>query len=314
VLDRRTGKPLTPVGERPAPAGAAAGDFTARTQPYSIGMPSLLPAPLTEASAWGITPIDQLACRIRFRQLRYDGPLTPPSVQGSLSFPGSAGVVSWGGGSIDTARHLLIVNSVDSPFVTRLIPRAQADRAGLGTPPNSRGASDAARGTPEKASGAMAGLPQVGTPFAAQATPFLSPLNIPCIAPPWGQLTAIDLGTRRILWQQPFGTSRDTGPFGLRIGLPLPIGVPSAGGPLTLGSGVTLIAAAQDRYIRAFDTQTGHELWRARLPAGGQATPMTYISGRTGRQIVVVAAGGHGGLNTVPGDYVMAFALDAGRK
>ena len=237
--------------------------------------------------------------------------MTPPSVQGTLSFPGSAGVVSWGGISIDADRHLLIVNSVDSPFVTRLIPRAQADRAGLGVPPNSRGASGASRGTPERASGAMAGLPQVGTPFAAQATPFLSPLNIPCIAPPWGQLTAIDIDSRQVVWQKPFGTSRDTGPLGLRVGLPLPIGVPSAGGPLTLSSGVTLIAAAQDRYIRAFDTRTGQQLWRARLPAGGQATPMTYISDRTGRQIVVVAAGGHGGLNTAPGDYVVAFALDA---
>ena len=311
VLDRRTGKPLTQVVERAAPQGAAPGDFTAPTQPYSVGMPSLLPPRLTEASTWGITPLDQLACRIRFRELRYDGPLTPPSVQGSISFPGSAGVVSWGGGSIDPVRHLLVVNSVNSPFVTRLIPRAEADRMGLDTPPNSRGAGEATKGSPEKASGAMAGLPQVGTPYAAQAMPFLSPLAIPCIAPPWGQLTAVDLGSRKVVWQKPFGTSRDTGPLGLRIGLPLPIGVPSAGGPLTLGSGVTIIAAAQDRYIRALDTRTGKELWRARLPAGGQATPMSYISNRTGRQIVVVGAGGHGGLNTTPGDYVEAFALDA---
>jgi len=309
VLDRRTGKPLAAVAERPAPRGAAAGDFTAPTQPYSTGMPSLLGPRLREASAWGITPIDQLLCRIRFRQLRYEGPLTPPSVGGSLSYPGSAGVVSWGGVSIDPRRDLLVVNSVHSPFVTRLIPRAAADRNGMSTPPNSvptggsRGSSEA------KQVGAMAAMPQVGTPYAAQAVPFLSPLKIPCIAPPWGRITAIDLKKRRVVWEKPFGTSRDTGPLGLRTGLPLPIGVPSAGGPITTASGITFIAAAQDRYLRAFDTKTGAELWRGRLPAGAQATPMTYVSAASGRQFVVVAAGGHAGLNTAPGDYVVAFAL-----
>ena len=314
VLDRRNGKPIVEVAERPAPRGAAEGDFSSPTQPYSVGMPSLLPPRLHEEATWGITPLDQLACRIRFRQLRYEGPLTPPSVRGSLSYPGSAGIISWGGVSIDPGRHLLVVNSVHSPFVTRLIPRAEAIRMGLSSPPNSRGASAASKGSAERASGAMAGLPQVGTPYAAQAQPFLSPLGIPCIAPPWGRLTAIDLETRHIAWQMPFGTSRDTGPLGLRVGLPLPIGVPSAGGPVTTRSGLLFIAAAQDRYIRAFATISGIELWRARLPAGGQATPMTYVSGRTGRQILVVAAGGHGGLNTAPGDYVEAFALGAVSK
>ena len=155
----------------------------------------------------------------------------------------------------------------------------------------------------------MAAMPQVGTPYAAQAVPFLSSLKIPCIAPPWGRITAIDLKKRRVVWEKPFGTSRDTGPLGLRTGLPLPIGVPSAGGPITTASGITFIAAAQDRYLRAFDTKTGAELWRGRLPAGAQATPMTYVSAASGRQFVVVAAGGHAGLNTAPGDYVVAFAL-----
>jgi len=310
VLDRRTGQPLLPVVERPAPQGAAAGDFTSATQPYSSGFPSLLlPARLSEARAWGITPLDQLWCRIAFRRLRYDGPMTPPSVQGSLSYPGSAGVVSWGGVSIDPLRHLLVVNSVHTPFVTRLIPRAEANALGLSTPPNTA-IGGGSRGSAESMkSGAKAGLPQVGTPYAAQALPFLSPLGIPCMSPPWGRITAIDLKTRQVAWQHPFGTARDTGPLGLRTGLPLPIGVPSSGGPITTASGITFIAASQDRFIRAFETATGRELWRGRLPAGGQATPMTYTSPISGRQIVVVSAGGHGGLNTETGDYIVAFAL-----
>lgn len=310
VLDRRTGKPLLPVEERPAPQGAVRGDFTAPTQPYSIGMPSLLlPYRLSEATTWGVTPIDQMLCRIRFRQLRYEGPLTPPSVQGSLSYPGSAGIVSWGGVSIDRDRHLLVVNTTHSPFVTRLIPRAEADRMGLSTPPNT-GANGGSRGSSEAMkSGAKAGHPQFGTPYAAQALPFLSPLGVPCMAPPWGRITGIDLSTRKVSWQRPFGTSRDTGPLGLRTGLPLPIGVPAAGGPITTASGLTFIAAAQDRFLRAIETTTGRELWRGRLPAGGQATPMTYVSAPSGRQIVVVSAGGHGGLNTEPGDYIVAYTL-----
>jgi len=308
VLDRRTGKPLAAVEERPVPQGAVPGDFTAPTQPYSIGMPSLLPARFTEANTWGITPLDQLWCRLQFRQLRYEGPMTPPSVRGSLSYPGSAGIVSWGGVSIDPGRAMLVVNSVHTPFVTRLIPRAEADRRGMSTAPNS--GDGGSKGSSEtRRSGAEAAMPQVGTPYAAQATPFLSPLGIPCMNPPWGRITGIDLKTRKIAWQRPFGTSRDTGPLGSRVGLPLPIGVPSVGAPVTLRSGVTFIAASQDRYLRAIDTRTGAELWRGRLPAGGQATPMTFLSGRTGRQVVVVAAGGHAGLNTQPGDYLMAFAL-----
>jgi len=309
VLDRLTGKPLTRVEERPAPGGAVPGDFTAPTQPYSVGMPSLVGPRLTEASAWGMTPIDQLICRIKYRQLRYEGPLTPPSTQGTISYPGSAGVVSWGGVTIDRQRGILIVNTSHTPFKTTLIPRAKANAMGLSRAPNSTGAGQASRGSPETKSGAEAGLPQVGTPYAAQAVPFLSPLFVPCIQPPWGRISAIDLKTRKILWQHPFGTSSDTGPLGMKVGLPLPIGVFNTGGSVALSSGIFFIAAAQDRYLRAYESATGRELWRSRLPAGGQATPMTYYSPASKRQYVVVAAGGHAGMGTQVGDYVIAYRL-----
>ena len=309
VLDRLTGKPLTRVEERPAPGGAVPGDFTAPTQPYSVGMPSLVGPRLTEASAWGMTPIDQLICRIKYRQLRYEGPLTPPSTQGTISYPGSAGVVSWGGVTIDRQRGILIVNTSHTPFRTTLIPRAKADAMGLSRAPNSTGAGQASRGSPETKSGAEAGLPQVGTPYAAQAVPFLSPLFVPCTQPPWGRISAIDLKTRKIIWQHPFGTSSDTGPLGMKAGLPLPIGVFNTGGSVALSSGIFFIAAAQDRYLRAYESATGRELWRSRLPAGGQATPMTYYSPASRRQYVVVAAGGHAGMGTQVGDYVIAYRL-----
>ena len=309
VLDRRTGQPLTQVDEKPVPQGAAAGDYTSATQPFSTGMPSFAGADLNEARMWGMTPLDQLWCRLRFRELRYEGQFTPPSVRGSLVYPGSAGIFSWGGVAIDEARGILIANTVHSPFVVTLIPRKTADAEGLSTAPNTDSAADNTRGTAERNVGARAGMPQVGTPYAARALPFLSPAGIPCLNPPWGQLSAIDLSSRKLLWKQPFGTSIDNGPFGWETGLPLPVGVASAGGALSLGTGVFLIAASQDRYLRAFATRTGRELWRVRLPAGGQATPITYLSAPSGRQFVVIAAGGHGGLNTRVGDYVLAYTL-----
>ena len=309
VLDRRDGKPLTEVVEKPVPQGAAPGDYTSPTQPFSVGMPSFAGEPLTESRMWGMTPLDQLLCRIRFRELRYEGQFTPPSVHGSLVYPGSAGIFSWGSVALDEKRGILIANTVHAPFVVKLVPRNMADAMGLGVAPNTATASDSTRGTPERAVGAQAGLPQIGSPYAAQATPFLSPAQVPCMSPPWGQLSAVDLSSRRLLWQKPFGTSRDNGPFGWTFGLPLAVGVPSAGGAIALRSGVALIAASQDRYLRAYETQSGRELWKARLPAGGQATPITYLSKPSGRQFVVVAAGGHAGLATRAGDYVLGYAL-----
>jgi len=146
---------------------------------------------------------------------------------------------------------------------------------------------------------------QAGTPYAAMAEPFLSPLGFPCHRPPWGAVAVVDLKVQKILWQHPFGTTRDAAP----LGLPFPTGVFSLGGAVITRGGVAFIGAAIDNYLRAFDLTTGRELWRGRLPAGGQATPMTYISERTGRQYVVIAAGGHPSMQTRQGDYVIAYTL-----
>ena len=303
VLDRRTGKPLTRVVDRAAPGGALPGDFTAPTQPYSDGMPSFAGPDLSEARMWGMTPLDQLWCRIRFHELRYEGQFTPPSVRGSLVYPANAGLFSWGGVAIDPVRKLLIANTTHTPFVSTAIPRAQADRMGLDRPINSPRVP--AKGPRTESA---YGYPQVGAPYAATTLPFLSPLSVPCMAPPWGRISAIDLNSRKLLWSKPFGTSTDTGPFGSHFGPPLTIGVPNAGGAVALASGIFFIAGSQDQYLRAFASETGRELWRARLPAGGQSSPMTYRA-PDGRQFVVIVAGGHQGLNTRVGDFVLGYAL-----
>jgi len=210
VLDRRTGEPLTQVTQKPVPRDAAPPDYTSPTQPFSVGMPSYSGADLTESRMWGMTPLDQLWCRVRFKELHYEGQFTPPSVRGTLVYPGSAGIFSWGGVAIDEERDILIANTVHSPFIVTLIPRKNADAMGLSTLPNTESASVNTRGTAERAAGARAGLPQVGTPYAATALPFLSPLGVPCINPPWGQLSAIDLKTQRVLWRNRLGPAWTT--------------------------------------------------------------------------------------------------------
>ena len=133
----------------------------------------------------------------------------------------------------------------------------------------------------------------------------MSKLELPCNPPPWGTLAAIDLRTGDINWQVPLGTIRDV----LPIPIPLEMGVPNLGGPLITATGLVFIAATVDDYLRAIDLKTGEELWKGRLPAGGQATPMTYRISETGKQYVVIAAGGHSRAGTKLGDALVAFAL-----
>jgi quinoprotein glucose dehydrogenase len=178
-----------------------------------------------------------------------------------------------------------------------LITRAEADAQGIR--PFSVNAGGDVGGT----------VAQAGTPYAAKIGPFLSPLSVPCTQPPYGTLSAIDLTTRRLLWSRPFGTARRSGPWRIPSHLPFPMGMPNFGGAVATRGGVTFIGATQDNYLRAFDTATGRELWRASLPAGGHATPITYWSVRSRRQFVLIAAGGHPALRTPPGDYILAFAL-----
>ncbi len=291
VLDRRTGKPLLPVDAVAAPQGAAQGDFTAPTQPKSAL--SFDPPPLRERDMWGATLLDQLWCRVAFHRLRYDGRFTPPSTGGSLIYPGNFGVFNWGGIAIDPHRQIAFTTPARLAFVSRLLPRPDDSALVIN------------KDDPPK--GSLPALNEnFGAPFAVDLHPFTSPLGIPCQEPPWGLVAGADLKTGNVAWQHRNGTVRDLSP----LPLPLRMGVPSLGGPIVTAGGMAFLSGTLDYFVRGYDVSTGHELWKSRLPAGGQATPMTYL-GVDGRQYLLVVAGGHGSTGTKAGDAVIAYALPA---
>ncbi|MFM0616306.1 glucose/quinate/shikimate family membrane-bound PQQ-dependent dehydrogenase [Paraburkholderia nemoris] len=293
VLDRRTGTPIVPAPEKPVPQGVAKGDRLSPTQPFS----DLTFRPnkkLTGADMWGATMFDQLVCRVMFHRLRYEGTFTPPSEQGTLVFPGNLGMFEWGGLAVDTDRQIAIANPIALPFVSKLMPRGPGNP--IEPPANDKGGSGTESGV----------QPQYGVPFGVTLNAFLSPLGLPCKQPAWGYISAVDLKTNEIVWKKRIGTVRDSSP----IPLPFRMGMPMLGGPMTTAGDVFFIGATADNYIRAFSTNTGEQLWQARLPAGGQATPMSYQV--NGKQYVVIAAGGHGSFGTKLGDYIIAYALPDG--
>jgi len=284
VLDRRTGEPIVPVKEVPAPTGAIPEDFTSPTQPLS-GL-TFTPPPLTEKNMWGITMFDQMMCRIDFLSMKYEGRYTPPSLQGTIVYPGNFGTFNWGSVAVDPERQVMFGMPTYLAFTSRLVPRDQI-------PP---------KGQDEK--GSEQGLNRNdGAPYGVYMGPFLGPLGIPCQAPPWGYVAGADLATGKIAWKHKNGTVRDMTP----LPLPFKVGVPGIGGPIVTKGGVAFLGAAVDDYIRAYDVTSGRQLWEGRLPAGGQATPMTYTVGD--KQYVLIVAGGHGSVGTKPGDYVIAYTL-----
>ena len=240
---------------------------------------------------WGVSMFDQLACRIAFHRLRYEGRFTPPSTQGSLIYPGNFGVLNWGSVAVDPRRQIAFTTPTYLPFVSRLVPRS--DDSALMVQGN---------GAP---TGALPALNEnFGAPFAIKLGPFVSPLGIPCIAPPWGYVAGADLTTGTVAWKHRNGTVRDLSP----IPVPIRMGVPNLGGPIVTAGGVAFLSGSLDYYVRAYDVTTGAQLWESRLPAGGQATPMTY-TGKDGRQYLLVVAGGHGSTGTKKGDSIIAYAL-----
>ena len=286
ILDRQTGQPLVPVEERPVPRqGGLPGEEPAPTQPFPANRTyDLHPGPLTEENAWGFTFWDRGKCRDKVKALRNEGIFTPPSEQGSVMMPHNMGIMNWGGLAIDPERHLLVVNASYIGSELKAWPREEADR--------------------QRAAGNVYVQPGEGTPYGYSVIPLLSPLGAPCNPPPWGTLVAIDLAAGKRVWEVTLGTTRDVAPFPFWFNL----GAPSVGGPIITSSGLVFIAGTTDNFLRAFALDSGAELWRARLPAGGQATPMTYQA--EGRQYVVIAAGGHALLRTTGGDSLIAYRLE----
>ena len=286
VLHRESGEPLFPIEERAVPQGAAPGETPSPTQPFS-SLPSLVPhGPVTPDDAWGLTFWDRDACRGKIAALHSEGIYSPPSVKGTIMRPSYAGGSNWGGGAWDPQRRILVANVMDIPMVVALVPRNELD-------------AQYESGEFEDWEFAW----QRGTPYGMRRTLLKSPLGAPCTPPPWGKLVALDLASGKIAWDRPLGTSRDKAPWPFWY----TEGAPNMGGPLTTAGGLVFIGAASDNFLRAFDIASGAELWTMRIPAGAQATPMSYEVG--GRQFIVVAAGGHAKLGTTIGDHVLAFAL-----
>ncbi|MDR1076055.1 MAG: membrane-bound PQQ-dependent dehydrogenase, glucose/quinate/shikimate family [Xanthomonadaceae bacterium] len=290
MLDRRDGTPIAQVEEKPVPTDVAEGDRISPTQPYSVGMPVIGAKPLQEKDMWGMTMLDQLICRVQFRKLHYEGDFTPPSTKPTLQQPGNIGGMNWGSATIDEPLHYLIVNDIRIPLINQLVARAEAEKYTVD--PSGHGNFS----------------PQAGTPFGLLQSYFLSPLGVPCTTPPLGSLTAIDLTTRQIVWQVPLGSTQDSGPLGIKTGLPMQVGMPTMGASLATGGGLLFFTGTQDYFIRAIDVRSGEVVWKDRLPVGGQSTPMSYVSPTTGRQYVLFTAGGARG-QPDRGDYVIAYAL-----
>jgi quinoprotein glucose dehydrogenase len=293
VFDRESGVPVFPLLERRVPESRAPGESAAPTQPYSV-LPALVSLePASAADAWGLTFWDRGKCRERLAALRNEGAFTPPDLHGTLLYPGAIGGVDFGGIAYDPLRQRVIAAVNHLPFSDTLLEAPEWERE-LREQRAGNGYQRAVFTRPD------------GARFGLRREPLLSPFGVPCTAPPWGTLAEVDLKTRRIVWQVPLGSTEGFAPWWMPV---RNFGMPGLGGPIVTAGDLVFIGAAPDAYLRAFDIETGREIWKHRLPAAGEATPMTYVAGHEPRQFVVIAAGGNGELGTPRGDWLVAFAL-----
>lgn len=284
VLHRETGVPVFRVEERPVPKSNVPDEVAWPTQPFPAAPPPVIPQHITADDLWGS---DRAACESAIRGLRNDGIFTPPSLHGTLVMPGNVGGMNWSGSAFEAGRRLLVVNANILPAKVRIISREEFN--------------DGSRRTENGEYAA-----QVGAPYGIFRRILQGPSGLPCNHAPWSLLTAIDLDAGTIKWQVPLGSLQGFGGSTTSV----PAGSISLGGPIATAGGIVFIAGTVDPFLRAFDIETGLELWKGALPASGHATPMTYQLRPGGRQFVVIAAGGHAKITEEPlSDALVAFAL-----
>jgi quinoprotein glucose dehydrogenase len=294
VLDRRTGRPLIPVEERPVRKSDVGGEVSSPTQPFPTAPPSLARTTLTADEAWGASDSDREWCRRTIAALRSEALFTPPSLQGTLVIPGNVGGIAWGGMAHDRVNDLLITSVNNLAAEVRLVPRGSEES--------------------ERSAGRLSGEfefhPQRGTPYGVVRRFLLGPATrLPCTPPPWGTLVAVRPASGDIAWRVPLGQL----PWAERFAEAATWGSIVLGGPIVTAGGLVFTAGTLDPSIYAFDVATGQQLWKGTLPTSARATPMTYRA-RDGRQFLVVSAGGHGIDEGAPlADYVVAFALPVGQ-
>ena len=289
-FNRETGEPIFGIEERPVPQGGVVGEHLSPTQPFPVAPPSIARHDVvTEDEAWGMLFFDKRSCRKKIARLKSGGIFTPPSLEGTLELPGYAGGINWGGLAYEPDSDTVITFSMDLPMDVALMPR------------------DELRQVYESGDFKEYDFARMsGTPYAMRRSLLDSPLGVPCTAPPWGVLASIDMVAGTINWITSVGSIQDVAPA---IAPNLELGMAGLGGPIVTAGGLIFMGTVMDDYLRAFDFEDGEVLWEGRLPAGGQATPMTYYLEETGKQYVVIAAGGHARIGTTPGDYVIAYAL-----
>ena len=300
IFNRETGEPFFPIEERPVPQGGVPGEVLSPTQPFPVKPPALVPQEFTAADLWGMTPWERSACQKAYGGFRYGGIFTPPSFEGTIMWPSSAGGVNWGGVAVDPQARILVTNVIRLGHYAKVLPADEADGV--------------RRSMQENMLGAPVRL--LGTPYAVRQAALLSPANqMPCTAPPYAELVAVDLQAGTILWRSTLGVWDHSlpPPMASPFSLPLPLrwGTPTFGGPMLTAGGLVFIGATGDDRFRAFELATGRQLWEASLPTGAFAVPMSYEVG--GRQFVVIASGGHAFVYQKPGDQITAFALPAQR-
>jgi quinoprotein glucose dehydrogenase len=282
VLNRLTGEPIYPIEERQVPQSDVPGEHSSPTQPFAA-----TPEPTVPDRFPGISKLADIAsfgeCSRIFNRLRHEGLYTPPSLQGTLAYPSTAGGVEWGGGAVDPRNGIYVVNSSYVAQIYKLLERKQYEAEAKNGPKTDY-------------------YPQNGAPYGFHLHNFLNFLGMPCWKPPYGTLSSYDLNSGKLLWKKPFGEVQKWGFY-----MPKSWGSVTIGAPLITKSGLIFIGASMDARVRAIGLKSGDELWQALVDAPAVANPATYIY--KGKQYVVFVAGGNAILKPQVSDQVAAFAL-----